>query len=316
MASYFKNNPYVWLGTDNEPATAGGSLSDWQLATYNAIRDTGNTNPMLLEPSGSRPPGYGGTPLQAAMNPADYTTMTNVIWDPHCYGYQSSYDTNQADVNANVQAMITASQTIQGADGVIPVIIGEYGPGTDPNGTQEVTAVINSGVGSTAWAWDDQGSVDPTTIQDGNQIMLGTGFTAYGQQVATFIAGNLASGSATSATVGQSQVSNGAKSGTTMQLLEGAGAGVSPSSGEQTYVIPAAGNGVEAFTSNILAMGDTLNLTTALAATNWNGSDSTLSNYLKVTHSTQAANTVDLSHLRRFRRGDRDYRRCDQRDPE
>jgi hypothetical protein len=32
MASYFKNNPYVWLGTDNEPATAGGSLSDWQLA--------------------------------------------------------------------------------------------------------------------------------------------------------------------------------------------------------------------------------------------------------------------------------------------
>ena len=65
--------------------------------------------------------------------------------------------------------------------------------------------------------------MDPTTIKDGNQIMLGTGFTAYGQQVATFIAGNLASGSATSATVGQSQVSNGAKSGTTMQLLEGAG---------------------------------------------------------------------------------------------
>jgi hypothetical protein len=86
------------------------------------------------------------------MNPADYTTMTNVIWDPDCYGYQSSYDTNQADVNANVQAMITASQTIHSADGLVPVIIGEYGPDNDPNGTQEVTAVINSGVGSTAWA--------------------------------------------------------------------------------------------------------------------------------------------------------------------
>ncbi len=116
MASYFKNNPYVWFGTDNEPTTAGGSLSDWQLATYNAIRNAGNNNPILLEPSGSRPPGYGGTPLQAAMNPADYARMTNVIWDPHCYGYQSSYDTNQADVNANVQAMITASQSIRGAD--------------------------------------------------------------------------------------------------------------------------------------------------------------------------------------------------------
>jgi hypothetical protein len=136
--------------------------------------------------------------------------------------------------------------------------------------------------------------VDPTTIQDGNQIMLGTGFTAYGQQVATFIAGNLASGSATGATVGQSQVSNGAKSGTTMQLLKGTGIAVSPSSGEKTHLIPAAGNGVEAFTSNILTMGDTLNLTTALAATNWNGSAATLPNYLKVTDSTQAA-TLSIS---------------------
>ena len=79
-----------------------------------------------------------------------------------------------------------------------------------------------------------------------------------------------------------------------MRLLKGAGAGVSSSSSGQTYVIPAAGNGVEAFTSNILAMGDTLNLTTALAATNWNGSASTLSNYLKVTNSTQAA-TLSIS---------------------
>ena len=65
---------------------------------------------------------------------------------------------------------------------------------------------------------------------------------------------------------------------------------------EQIYVIPAAGNGVEAFTSNILAMGDTLNLTTALAATNWNGSASTLSNYLKVTDSAHAA-TLSISAI-------------------
>ncbi len=79
-----------------------------------------------------------------------------------------------------------------------------------------------------------------------------------------------------------------------MQLLNGAGSGVSSPSGGQTYVIPAAGHGVEAFTSNILAQGDILNLKTALAATNWNGSAATLPNYLKVTNSAQAA-TLSIS---------------------
>jgi hypothetical protein len=51
---------------------------------------------------------------------------------------------------------------------------------------------------------------------------------------------------------------------------------------------------VEAFTSNILAMGDTLDLTTALAATDWNGSAATLANYLKVTDSSKAA-TLSIS---------------------
>jgi hypothetical protein len=106
-------------------------------------------------------------------------------------------------------------------------------------------------------------------------------------------------GSATSATVGQSQISASATSVSPMQLLGSSGtsgastSGATPG-GEQTYVIPAAGNGVEAFTSNILAMGDTLNLTTALAATNWNGSASTLPNYLKVADSTKAA-TLSIS---------------------
>ena len=129
MAWYYKNNPYVWLGTNNEPATTGGSLSDWQLATYQAIRNTGNTNPIFLEPSGSRPPGYGGTPLQAAMNPADYTGMTNVIWDPHVYGYQTNYSTDPGTIAAEIVAMVAASQTIQSADGVVPAVIGEYRPG-------------------------------------------------------------------------------------------------------------------------------------------------------------------------------------------
>jgi hypothetical protein len=79
-----------------------------------------------------------------------------------------------------------------------------------------------------------------------------------------------------------------------MGLLKGSVAAASPSNSGQTYVLPAAGNGAEIFTSNILAMGDRLDLTTALAATNWNGSASTLPNYLTVTDSAQAA-TLSIS---------------------
>jgi hypothetical protein len=101
-------------------------------------------------------------------------------------------------------------------------------------------------------------------------------------------------GSATSATVEQSQVSAAATSGTSMGLLKGSVAAVSPSSSGHTYVLPAAGHAAESFTSNILAMGDRLDLTTALAATNWNGSASTLPNYLTVADSAKGA-TLSIS---------------------
>ena len=51
---------------------------------------------------------------------------------------------------------------------------------------------------------------------------------------------------------------------------------------------------MEAFTSNILATGDKLSLTTALGATTWNNSAATLSNYLTVTNSKQGA-TLSIS---------------------
>jgi hypothetical protein len=100
-------------------------------------------------------------------------------------------------------------------------------------------------------------------------------------------------------TVAVAQVSAATTSNSSMLFLGGSGAsgtssgGADASSG-QTYVVPAAGHGAESFTSNILAMGDTLDLSTALAATNWNGSASTLSNYLKVTDSAQGA-TLSIS---------------------
>ena len=195
MATMYKNNPYVWLGTDNEPPTVGGSLSDWQLSNYQAIRGTGNNNIIFLETSGDEPPGgfrNAGTPLQSGMNSADYADMTNVVWDPHVYGYQNNYDTSNTD--ALVAATITAAQTIQSADGVVPVIIGEYGPGNnlqtpDPNGYQIVTSVINAGsagkAGSGAWQWDADDTVGGDS--SGNNELVSNGqITQYGQMVSLF----------------------------------------------------------------------------------------------------------------------------------
>ena len=95
MAAYYINNPYVWFGTNDEPAlicgqqhavaTGPGILSAWQAATYAAIRGTGNKNPILLEPGGDVVGtfrGGEGVPMMAFQDPTVVATMTNVIWDP------------------------------------------------------------------------------------------------------------------------------------------------------------------------------------------------------------------------------------------
>jgi hypothetical protein len=102
----------------------------------------------------------------------------------------------------------------------------------------------------------------------------------------------------TSSTVTQSQVSVVATAGTHLVFIKGSGDIVSLTGGadtitdtgsNNTYILPAAGKGSDAFTSNILTIGDTLDLKPALAATNWNGSASTLSQYLTVTDTTKGA---------------------------
>jgi len=101
-----------------------------------------------------------------------------------------------------------------------------------------------------------------------------------------------------STTVTQSQVSVVATAGDHMLFISGTGDSVNLAGGSNTitdtgtsntYVLPQAGQGSDTFTSNILTTGDTLDLTTALAATDWNGAASTLSNYLTVANSAQGA---------------------------
>lgn len=194
MASTFKNNPYVWFGTPNEPypqqTSKGDDVTTQHVETYNTIRATGNTNPILLELIGGGNPGNlpGGNSF--TLTASRYATMTNVIWDLHQYDYAfpnpGGYSTNETTISSGIASYIARVQTVTSADGLVPVIIGEYGnstdgSNTDPGGTQLVDAVAHSGHGFLAWHWRAGGASDNLTDGSGN-------LTSYGSQVAALIA--------------------------------------------------------------------------------------------------------------------------------
>lgn len=241
MATYYKNNPYVWFATDNEPSYVQGTTGDvcgngsgtinlpglatWEQATYNAIRGAGNTAPILLsEPAGGNPGTVGahatvGTPMTASV----FAAMTNVVWDLHYYGFVSGNSTNQATVNANLIGSaassgtyqgqgILAAQTLTSADGVMPVFIGEYGVATnpnngiDPNAKQVVAAVATEAngsyaVGATAWNWNSTDCCN-NLVTNNNTIIPG-----YGTQVQSFV--NAPLGTAKILVVGDSMTAGG-----------------------------------------------------------------------------------------------------------
>ena len=185
VAAAFKANPYVWFGTNNEPTEvpSAAALSAWQGQTYQTIRSAGNNSPVMVEMNcWNNPVMTCGQGYTASV----YAAMTNIIWDPHYYGWLSNYSTDQATVTQNLALEIAASQQITGGNGTVPVLIGEYGNSTtgqaiDPNGSQVLTAVQSSGVGSAAWAWGPGNPGDGLTNG-------GTGLSAYGQEVAGYIA--------------------------------------------------------------------------------------------------------------------------------
>ena len=190
VAGAYANNPYVWFGTNNEPPNnpSSAALSTWQQQTYDAIRNAGNNNPILMELVGGGNPGTIGA--GAGMTASDYASMTNIIWDLHYYGWVSGYSTNQSTVDSALSSAVSAAQTITSANGTVPVLIGEYGPATDgtntdPNGNQVLQAVQSSATsgqtaGAVAWGWNS-GANDNLTDGSGN-------LTTYGQEVAQWIA--------------------------------------------------------------------------------------------------------------------------------
>lgn len=182
VAKAYAGNPYVWFGTNNEPPEAGGSLSLWHQQTYQAIRGAGNNNPVMIDPWGAY--------LTDGLDPSVYASMTNIVIDDHFYGWYVNYSTDPGTIEAGIQTIINNTQSvIRGADGLVPVIIGEYGDsttgyGVDGNGTQVVQAVINGGssgkFGSAAWQWTEFGNA-------GDALRQGGALTTYGQMVALYI---------------------------------------------------------------------------------------------------------------------------------
>ncbi|MFL5252276.1 MAG: cellulase family glycosylhydrolase [Rhodopila sp.] len=167
VAAAFKNNPMVWFGTNNEPSETDSSgnfnaaaLSDWQKATYDAIRNAGNTAPVLLEANGWA--NNGQPVMMQGYKASDYAGMTNAIWDMHYYGWLTNYSTDQGTNNNFLGQMVQQVQQFTDADGKMAVLVGEYGNSTtgqaiDPNGNQVVAAVLNAaqntGLSTAAWAW-------------------------------------------------------------------------------------------------------------------------------------------------------------------
>ena len=119
----------------------------------------------------------------------------------------------------------------------------------------------------------------------------GTGWYTYSTATQSFTpaAAPTISITQTGEVVSLSNVSISANTGNNIVFITGSNDTVSLSGGtdtitdsgtSNTYIIPAAGTGYDAFTNNILTAGDTLDLRTALAATRWTGRTASLSQYL------------------------------------
>ncbi len=146
----------------------------------------------MMELMGGGNPGTIGAGF--GMTPATYASMTNIVWDLHFYGWAANYSTDPATVSAALIGSassgtgILAAQTIPSADGLVPVLIGEYGDSTDgqtidANASQVISAVESSGYGCSAW--EDSPSTGGADILVSNGVL-----TSYGQTVAAFIAGH------------------------------------------------------------------------------------------------------------------------------
>jgi hypothetical protein len=166
-AASFTGNPYVWFGTDNELNPPGVNAE--HLATYNAIRGTGNNAILMMcVPNDSSNDGSIGGDLTV------YYNMRNIVWDRHAYNHDIGGSTDRNFALNFLATRITNMQSATtSADGLIPVIHGEVGfnefacgsPGqvSNPPGSCGTSNIVTSaltvaslrgkGSGAAIWLW-------------------------------------------------------------------------------------------------------------------------------------------------------------------
>jgi predicted esterase len=183
MAQYYANNPYVWFGTLNEINSSDGTyntasiapVSTYEVAVYNAIRTAGGSQNMIQMEAGIGGGNCGTVGSNGGYIASDYTSMHNIIWELHAYYNDnttvpnSGYTTAAQLLNGQTAAQCGGSggsgylgaQTIQSADGVVPVIYGEWGS-ADGNASSTDASQLASGMetiassqgwGNTGWGW-------------------------------------------------------------------------------------------------------------------------------------------------------------------
>jgi Cellulase (glycosyl hydrolase family 5) len=181
----FAANPYVWAGSENEP---GVDPASQQLQSYQAFRGTGNASIFVVELVGGGVPFAGGAGNPQGIDPSGAPLqMTNAIIDQHYYSDGAS---GEAGEFAGITAAIAQAQQVRSLDGVMPVMIGEWGPsssgsGQDADGMNVGPAVQQTDLPWCAWADQPGGSGDDLRNPDGSM-------TAYGAQVVALIAARAA----------------------------------------------------------------------------------------------------------------------------
>jgi hypothetical protein len=187
IANTYKANPFVWFSTDNEPREIfAGAVTQEQKAFINAIRrGAGNTSMIGIDDS------YG------KYDPSVYQSEHKLHWDSHYYPANANNSLNVADHVASIKGRNAMLRGLfQSADGIMPIMDGEFGDSTGgdyPNsgGAQAVQAVLQvSGAeaGWTAWIYYWPGNKsrgmmgDELTNEDTGVL------TPYGQQIAAGIA--------------------------------------------------------------------------------------------------------------------------------
>jgi hypothetical protein len=141
-ANFGKGNPMLWLGTQNEPHGDAGGISRMMRIMYNAVRATGNLNPVLFCT------GNPGAEI-IGMDAAQFADTDNTGFDPHYYGWNPANGVRWQDI-------LNQCAAFHNKQGPMSSLCLETGDATDgnyqdANWEDVLNQSLNNACGSAAW---------------------------------------------------------------------------------------------------------------------------------------------------------------------